>query len=300
MQNTQNKPIIGWIGTGVMGRWMCHHILPLSSQTLVYNRTKHKTEPLVSEGALPVHSPKDIVEKAQIIFTIVGHPSDVEEVYFGEQGLLKHIKPGTLLVDMTTTKPSIAKRIYEAAKMKGCESVDAPVSGGDVGARDAKLSIMAGGSPEAYKQVEPFFAAMGKSYALQGGPGSGQHTKMSNQIVIAGTMIGVCESLVYARKAGLDGNALVNTIGRGAAACWTLDNLAPRVLKGDFNPGFMVDHFVKDMGIALEEARAMGLALPGLALVQQLYIALQGAGGGKLGTQSLVKALDRLNNTTIE
>lgn len=286
---------VGWIGTGVMGRWMCHHILPMAERTLVYNRTKSKTEPLVSEGALAVDSPAEIASESDIVFTIVGHPSDVEEVYFGEQGLLNNAKPGTVFVDMTTTKPSLALRIAEACDKIGCESIDAPVSGGDVGAREGKLSIMAGGSKQAYDRVEPFFKLMGKSYALQGGPGTGQHTKMCNQIVIAGTMIGVCESLVYAQRAGLDGEKLIQTISKGAAGCWTLDNLAPRVLKEDFKPGFMVDHFIKDMGIALEEARNMGLSLPGLALVQQLYIALQGAGNGTMGTQALVLALERLN-----
>lgn len=285
---------VGWIGTGVMGRWMCSHILPLANEMYVYNRTKSKTEPLVKEGAIALDSPKEVAEKAQIIFTIVGHPSDVEEVYFGENGLLKGAREGTIFVDMTTTKPSLAKKIFDAAKKIGCSSIDAPVSGGDVGAREARLSIMAGGEEDAYATIEPFFAKMGKNYQLQGVAGAGQHTKMANQIAIAGTMIGVSEALVYAKKAGLDGQTMVNTIAKGAAACWTLDNLAPRVLKGDFEPGFMIDHFVKDMGIALEEARDMGIALPGLALVEQLYIALAGAGEGRKGTQALILALERV------
>jgi 3-hydroxyisobutyrate dehydrogenase len=272
--------------------------MPLAERTLVYNRTKSKTEPLVSEGAEAVDSPALIAEEADIIFTIVGHPADVEEVYFGESGLLDNARPNTLFVDMTTTKPSLALRIAQACENIGCESLDAPVSGGDVGARNGALSIMVGGSEQAYARIEPFFERMGKSFALQGGPGSGQHTKMCNQIVIAGTMIGVCESLVYGHRAGLDGEKLVQTISKGAAGCWTLDNLAPRVLKEDFTPGFMIDHFIKDMGIALEEAEQMGLSLPGLALVKQLYIALQGAGNGKLGTQALVLALERLNGAS--
>lgn len=292
------KPIVGWVGTGVMGRWMCEHIMDLASQVLVYNRTKEKTDPLVSLGAIAVDNPAAIAKQAKIIFTIVGHPSDVEEVYFGEQGLLAEATEGTIFVDMTTTKPSLAKQIAVAAKKKGCYSIDAPVSGGDVGAREGKLSIMAGGDEKIFTQLSPFFDKMGKSYVLQGEAGAGQHTKMCNQIVIAGTMIGVSEALVYARRAGLDGQALVSTIAKGAAGCWTLDNLAPRVLKEDFNPGFMIDHFVKDMGIALEESRNMGLALPGLALVQQLYIALQGTGDGEKGTQALVLALDRLNRNS--
>ncbi|WP_422481738.1 NAD(P)-dependent oxidoreductase [Pleomorphochaeta sp. DL1XJH-081] len=295
--NTATLGAVGWIGTGVMGRWMAHHIVPLASPLYVYNRTKSKTAPLVSEGATAVDLPKEIAEKCRIIFTIVGHPSDVEAVYFGENGLLQHAQEGTIFIDMTTTKPSLAIEINKAAKKIGCDSIDAPVSGGDVGARNGQLSIMAGGTKESFEKILPFFQEMGKSAVLQGPAGSGQHTKMCNQIVIAGTMIGVSESLLYARKAGLDGETLVQTIGKGAAGCWTLDNLAPRVLKDDFKPGFMIDHFIKDMGIALEESKNMGLALPGLALVQQLYIALQGAGEGSNGTQALVKALDRLNST---
>lgn len=294
MNANEAKPTIGWIGTGVMGRWMCHHILGAAQVAYVYNRSMDKTAPLVEEGAVAATSVADIARKANLIFTIVGHPSDVEEVYFGPAGLLANAQPRTIFVDMTTTKPSLAKQIHEAALERGCESIDAPVSGGDVGAREGRLSIMAGGLAETYAAVEPYFAKMGKAYRLVGGPGAGQHTKMCNQIVIAGTMIGVCESLVYAKKAGLDGEVMVSTIAKGAAACWSLDNLAPRVLKGDFNPGFMIDHFVKDMGIALAESRSMGIALPGLALVEQLYVALKGSGQGALGTQALVLALERL------
>lgn len=295
MNMSQNKPTVGWIGTGVMGRWMCTHILPLAKTTYVYNRTMSKTDPLVAEGAVAVKSFAELAGQSDIIFTIVGHPSDVEEVYFGEHGIIENARKGTIFVDMTTTKPSLSKKIFETAKAAGCRSIDAPVSGGDVGAREARLSIMAGGEPETYAIVEPFFAKMGKNHMLQGGPGAGQHTKMCNQIAIAGTMIGVSEALVYARKAGLDGCKMVETIAKGAAGCWTLDNLAPRVLKGDLKSGFMIEHFVKDMGIALEESRNMGIALPGLALVEQLYIALKGAGQGTLGTQALVLAIDRLN-----
>lgn len=299
MVNEQQKPVVGWIGTGVMGRWMCHHIMPLASRTVVCNRTKAKTEPLVAEGAVALDSPASVAREADIIFTIVGHPRDVENVYFGTDGIVENAKSGTLFVDMTTTKPSLAVRINDAARKIGCNSIDAPVSGGDVGAREARLTIMAGGDSEAFDRVKPFFAVMGTSVVLQGGAGSGQHAKMCNQIVIAGTMIGVCESLVYARKAGLDGALLVKTISSGAAGCWTLDNLAPRVLSGDFAPGFMIDHFVKDMGIALEESRRLGLALPGLALVDQLYTAMQGSGQGALGTQALVLALDRLSSAGV-
>lgn len=295
MTDTFAHPTVGWIGTGVMGRWMCHHILPLASRTFVYNRTMAKVEPLLAEGAIAAASPADVADKADIVFTMVGLPEDVETIYFGENGLFSVPCAGKLFVDMTTTKPILAKRIFEAAHQKGAESLDAPVSGGDRGAREGLLTIMVGGEREAFLRARVFFEAMGKTIVHHGGPGAGQHTKMCNQIAIAGTMIGVCESLLYARKAGLDAFQMVETIRTGAAACWTLDNLAPRILKGDYQPGFYIDHFVKDMGIALEEAKRMFISLPGLALVHQLYIAMQGAQEGSLGTQALVLALDRLN-----
>lgn len=292
---SKDRPVIGWIGTGVMGRWMCHHLIAAGYQAVVYNRTISKTRPLIEEGAILAKDSCEVAQKSDIIFTMVGFPSDVEECYFGADGIFAGAKPGSIFVDMTTTKPSLAIMINEKAKQIGCDSIDAPVSGGDVGAREAKLSIMAGGSQETYEAVLPFFNIMGKSVVLEGGPGAGQHTKMANQITIAGTMIGVCESLLYAHKAGLDLNTMVGTISKGAAGCWTLDNLAPRIIKGDYAPGFFIDHFVKDMGIALEEARRMHISLPGLALVNQLYVALQGTGNGKNGTQALVLALDRIS-----
>ena len=294
MKHDEKKPIVGWIGTGVMGKSMCSHIMPLASSTIVYNRSVSKTEDLVRAGAIRANSPAEVARQSDIIFTIVGYPEDVEEVYFGKSGIFTTLQSGKILVDMTTTKPSLAIRIHERAKEIGCDSIDAPVSGGDVGAREARLSIMAGGTRETFDTVLPFFNAMGTSVRLQGNPGAGQHTKMSNQIVIAGTMIGVCEALVYAKKARLDLEAMVATISKGAAGCWTLDNLAPRILNHNYGPGFFIDHFVKDMGIALEEAQKMGLCLPGLALVRQLYIAMQGAGLGKYGTQALILALDRI------
>jgi len=289
------NPVVGWIGTGVMGRWMCHHIMPLASKTIVYNRTLSKLDPLIAEGAIIAGSPAEVALQADIIFTMVGYPKDVEEVYFGTNGVFCGASEGKICIDMTTTSPSLAVRIYKAAIKSGCTSIDAPVSGGDVGAKEASLSIMAGGDELVFQKIAPFLSAMGKTIALQGRPGSGQHTKMCNQIVIAGTMIGVCEALLYARKAGLDMDLMVRTISKGAAGCWSLDNYAPRILKGDYQPGFLIDHFIKDMGIALEEAQAMHIALPGLALVRQLYIALQGSGHGRLGTQAFVLALDRIS-----
>ena len=286
---------IGWIGTGVMGRWMCQHIMDLGYQTNVYNRTPAKADSLISNGAIWGDSPQAIAEKSDVIFTIVGFPDDVRQVYFGENGILAGVRSGSVVVDMTTTEPSLALDVYEHAKTKGVFAIDAPVSGGDVGAKEARLAIMIGGDESAVQIVQPLFAAMGKNIVYQGAAGSGQHTKMCNQITIAGTMIGVCEALVYGAKAGLDLETMLSTISKGAAGCWSLDNLAPRVLKRDFNPGFFVEHFIKDMGIALAEAKQMKLSLPGLALVHQLYLAVEAKGNGRLGTQALTLALEQMS-----
>jgi 3-hydroxyisobutyrate dehydrogenase len=291
--------ICAFIGLGVMGHSMCAHLLDAGLEMHVFNRTKSKADALVQKGAIWEESPKAIAQQCTVVFTMLGYPQDVEEVYFGEKGLLAGAKPGTVFVDMTTTKPSLAARIATEAEKKGCMALDAPVSGGDTGARNATLSIMVGGEKATFDRVLPLFRLMGKNITLEGGPGTGQHTKMANQIVIAGTMGGVCEALLYAKKAGLDLEKMIATIKCGAAGCWTLDNLAPRIIKGDYNPGFFIDHFVKDMGIALEESRSMGIALPCLALVQQLYIAMQGMDYGKLGTQALVLALDTLSGSSL-
>jgi 3-hydroxyisobutyrate dehydrogenase len=222
-------------------------------------------------------------------------PEDVETVYFGENGIFETVREGTILIDMTTTKPSLAVKIFKEAAKKGCTSVDAPVSGGEVGAINGALSIMIGGEKEVVDTLMPVFDVFGKNMVYQGSAGSGQHTKMCNQITIAGTMIGVCESLVYGKKAGLDLHTMLNSISKGAAGCWSLDVLAPKVVDGDFNPGFMVDHFVKDLGIALEEAEAMKLSLPGLALVKQMYLSLQAQGQGRAGTQALYQVIEKLS-----
>ena len=296
MMRKDDKPIVGWIGTGVMGRWMCAHIMPLASKTIVYNRSAAKTSPLVEAGAIRAESIAELASQADIIFSIVGYPSDVQEIYFGPAGIFENIRPGTIVVDMTTTKPSLATRISTTAIQHGCTALDAPVSGGDVGAREARLSIMAGGDEQTYQPSCPFSKPWEGHHPARVA-GSGQHTKMANQIVIAGTMIGVCEALVYAKEAGLDLGKLVETINR-AAGCWTLDNLAGQVLKGDYQPGFMIDHFVKDMGIALEVAEELKLFMPGLALVRQLYVSMQAAGQGMLGTQALVLALERIAQGT--
>ncbi|MCS7192345.1 MAG: NAD(P)-dependent oxidoreductase [Armatimonadetes bacterium] len=294
-----SKTMVGWIGTGVMGRWMCQHVMNKGYQVTVYNRTKEKAQPLLDKGARWANSPKEVAEQSDLIFTIVGFPKDVREVYFGKEGILAGTKPNMILVDMTTTEPSLAKEIYEAAKARGATALDAPVSGGDVGAREARLSIMVGGDKEAFEAILPIFEAMGKNIVYQGGPGSGQHTKMCNQIVIAGTMIGVCEALLYGYKAGLNLETVLQSISKGAAACWTLDNLAPRILQRNFEPGFFVEHFVKDMEIVLKESAQMNLVLPGLALVHQLYLALKANGHGKKGTHALMLALEQLSNTKV-
>jgi 3-hydroxyisobutyrate dehydrogenase len=236
-----------------------------------------------------------VAEASDIVFTMVGFPRDVREVYFGPDGVLAGVRAGSILVDMTTTEPTLAREIDEAARAKGAAAVDAPVSGGDVGARNQTLSIMIGGAPETVAAVMPLFQVLGKNIVRQGGPGAGQHTKMCNQIVIAGTMIGVCESLLYAYRAGLNPETMLQSIKTGAAGCWSLENLVPRILKGNFEPGFLVEHFVKDMGIALAEAQRLGLSMPGLAVVHQLYVALQAQGHGRRGTQALLLALEHLS-----
>ncbi|SPF49172.1 Uncharacterized oxidoreductase YkwC [Syntrophobacter sp. SbD1] len=293
------KTRIGWIGTGVMGLSMCGHIMEKGYGTTVFSRTKQKTLPLVEKGGVWVDSPRQCAENSDVIFTMLGFPEDVREVYFGGGGILEALRPGVILVDMTTTEPSLSAQIYQAATKLGAFAVDAPVSGGDVGARNATLSIMTGGDREVVEAIRPILETMGRNIVHQGPAGAGQHTKMCNQIVIAGTMIGVCESLLYGFKAGLDLPTMLSSIQGGAAKCWSLDNLAPRILRRDFTPGFFVEHFIKDMGIALKESARMGLFLPGLALVQQLYLAVRSLGHGKAGTQALMLALEQMSNTQV-
>lgn len=288
---------IGWIGCGVMGQAMCGHLLKAGFPVFLHSRTRSKAEVLLREGARWSASPAEVAAQSEIIFTMLGYPRDVEDVYFGELGILSALHPGQILVDMTTTKAELAKKIFTAARAKGATSLDAPVSGGDVGAKNAMLTIMVGGEESAFVKILPLFEKLGKTVVHQGGAGSGQHAKLVNQIVIAGTMIGVCEAIVYAQRAGLDLPKVLACISRGAAGCWTLDNLVPRILKNDFAPGFFVDHFVKDMEIALEESRRMGLKLSGLDLVHQLYQKLQKMGHGRLGTQALYLALKENSNS---
>jgi 3-hydroxyisobutyrate dehydrogenase len=285
------KTRLGWIGTGVMGSSMCGHLLAKGFAVMVTNRTRAKAEPLVAKGAVWADTPRALAEKSDIVFSIVGYPRDVRQVLLGDDGALAGAKAGAILVDMTTSEPSLAVEIAERAKERGVHAVDAPVSGGDIGAREARLSIMIGGDVQVVAALQPCWEAMGKTIVHQGPAGAGQHTKMVNQTLIATGMIGVCEALLYAHRAGLDLNTVLQSVGPGAAGSWSLANYGPRMINGDFKPGFYVEHFIKDMGIALAEARRMDLALPGLALAEQLYVALKAQGHGRSGTQSLVLAL---------
>src|SRR3954447_21951931 len=289
------KTRIGWIGTGVMGRWMCQHAISKGFSATVYNRSKDKLQPLIDLGARAADSPKAVAENSDIVFAIVGFPKDVREVFLGTNGALAGSKPGTVLVDMTTSEPTLAKEIYETAKAKGVAALDAPVSGGDVGAKNAALSIMIGGDKDVVAAVQPVFEAMGKTIVHQGGAGAGQHTKMVNQILISSNMIAVCEALLYGYKAGLDLETVFKSVTVGAAGSKALEVLGPRMLRRDFEPGFYVEHFIKDMGIALAEAEKMNLCLPGLALAKQLYEAVRAQGYGRKGTQALLLALETLN-----
>ncbi len=286
---------IGWIGTGVMGSSMCGHLLDKHFACTVYNRTRAKAATLLDKGAAWADSPRAVAEQSDVVFTIVGFPADVRQVVLGDEGTLAGSKPGTILVDMTTSEPSLAIEIAHAARQKDVWSIDAPVSGGDVGAREARLSIMIGGEKDAVEALAPCWQAMGKTIVHQGGPGAGQHTKMVNQTLIAGNMVGVCEALLYAYRAGLDLNTVMQSVASGAAGSWSLSNLGPRIINNNFDPGFFVEHFIKDMRIALDEADRMGLALPGLALAKQLYLALQAQGHGRDGTHALQLALAALS-----
>lgn len=294
---TPGKTRLGWIGAGVMGTSMCSHLIRRGFSMTVYSRTRAKTQPLVALGARYAENPRLVAEASDVVFSIVGFPKDVREVMLGADGALAGSRPGMVLVDMTTSDPSLAAEIAEAAAARGVYSIDAPVSGGDVGAKEARLSIMIGGDRQAFEALRPCWEAMGRTIVHQGGPGAGQHTKMVNQVLIASNMIGVCEALLYGYKAGLDLNTVMESVASGAAGSWSLSNLGPRIINGRFEPGFFVEHFIKDMGIALAEAERMGLSLPGLALANQLYLALRSQGHGRDGTHSLMLALASLSGT---
>lgn len=295
LEISPQKTRLGFIGTGVMGRSMCGHLVAAGYQTAVYSRTKEKAAELIERGAAWAASPRDVAVAADVIISIVGFPSDVRQVLLGENGALAGCKAGNVIVDMTTSEPSLAVEIAEQAKKHGVISIDAPVSGGDVGARNATLSIMIGGDADTVAALEPIWRAMGSKWIRQGGPGAGQHTKMVNQILIATGMIGVCEALLYGYKAGLNLETVLESVASGAAGSWSLSNYGPRIIAGNFDPGFFVEHFIKDMGIALAESRRMGLAVPGLALAEQLYQAVAAQGHARKGTHSLMLALAHIS-----
>ena len=282
---------IGWIGLGVMGRSMCQHLCATGYRMTVFTRTATKAEDVCNQGANWADSPVDVVAASDVVFTMLGYPADVRSVYLGKDGLIASAKSGTILIDMTTSEPLLAMEIARKGEQRGLSCVDAPVSGGDVGAREGTLSIMLGGGPKVCDDLDPLLRILGATVVYQGSPGMGQHTKMVNQTLIANGMVGVCEALLYAYRAGLDLQTVLESVASGAAGSWSLTHLAPRILQGDFEPGFFVEHFVKDMGIALQEARRMNLSLPGLALAEQLYLALVAQGHGRSGTQALQLAL---------
>jgi 3-hydroxyisobutyrate dehydrogenase len=295
MQIAPQQTRIGWIGTGVMGRSMCGHLLDAGYQVTLFNRTKNKASELIDRGGLWADSPRDVAAASDVVISIVGTPDDVRAVILGNDGALAGSKEAAVLVDMTTSRPALSVEIAQRAAERGVVSIDAPVSGGDVGARNATLSIMIGGDAEAIAALEPIWKTLGSKWVRQGGPGAGQHTKMVNQTLIATGMIGVCEGLLYGYKAGLDLETVLESVASGAAGSWSLSNYGPRMMLNNFDPGFFVAHFLKDMGIALEEARRMGLALPGLALAEQLYQAVAAQGHARKGTHALMLALAQMS-----
>lgn len=281
---------VGFIGTGVMGRSMALNLISAGAALAVHTRTREKAADVVAAGAAWAASVGEAVADAEIVVSIVGFPEDVREVYLGGDGVLAAARHGTVAVDMTTSRPSLAREIHAAAAARGIRTLDAPVSGGDVGAREGTLSIMVGGDREAFETALPALESMGKRVVLQGPAGSGQHAKLCNQIAIASNMLGVMEALLYARHAGLDPMIVLESIGAGAAGSWSLENLYPRVVAGDFAPGFYVEHFLKDIRIARAEADAMGIELPGLALAESMYERVVALGGARQGTQALYRA----------
>jgi len=296
---TPGATTIGWIGTGLMGAPMCGHLIKAGYDAVLTTRTREKAEPLLEAGAVWAESPAEVTKKADVVFTIVGFPSDVREVYLGESGILDNVKKGQILVDMTTTEPTLAQQIATAAAEKGAAAIDAPVSGGDVGAKNASLSIMVGGDEAAVQAIMPTLEVMGKAIGYQGGPGTGQHTKMCNQITLSGTMTGVAQALIYGARAGLDLERLVGSISKGAAGCWVLDNLAPKMIVHDFAPGFYVEHYLKDLEIALQEAEMMEIDLPGLRQATELYKQVVMLGHGRSSYHALLLALEKISNIDI-
>lgn len=300
MQFAPGKTTVGWIGTGVMGNSMCGHLINAGYSAVVYNRTKERAQALIEKGAKWAATPKEVAEQADVVFTIVGFPKDVREVILGETGVMKGLKTGGVVVDMTTSNPSLAQEIATEATKKGCHAVDAPVSGGDIGAREARLTIMIGGEADVVTALNPLLACMGKTIKHLGPAGSGQHTKMVNQILISTMMVGLVEGLLYGQKAGLNLEEVINTVSQGAAGSWSLNNYGPRILRGNYDPGFFVEHFIKDMEIVKEESKRMNLCLPGLDLALELYNQLKQLGHGRKGTHALMMALENINRTKFE
>jgi 3-hydroxyisobutyrate dehydrogenase len=286
---------IAWIGTGVMGTSMCGRLMDAGHSAVVNNRTRSKADKLVERGAAWADTPRAAAESADVVFLMVGHPSDVRECVFGADGALAGCRKGTILVDMTTSQPALAVEIAGEAEKRGIVAIDAPVSGGDVGARGGTLSIMIGGDAATVEKLEPFWKSMGSKWVLHGGPGAGQHAKMVNQTLVAAGMVGICEALLYAHRAGLDLNKVLESVSSGAAGSWALSNLAPRIIRGDFAPGFYVEHFLKDLKIILEESKRMNLQLPGVELAERVYKEAAALGHSRSGTQSLIFALAKLN-----
>ncbi len=292
---TPDRTRLGWIGTGVMGKSMCGHLLAAGYRVAVHNRTQAKAEMLVEKGGVWADSPQAVAEQSDVVFSIVGYPHDVEEVLLGQHGVLAGCRAGSVHVDMTTSRPSLAAQIAEAATHQQVVSIDAPVSGGDIGARNATLSIMIGGDRETVEALAPCWEALGKTWIWQGGPGAGQHAKMVNQTLIATNMIGVCEALLYGYRAGLDLQKVMQSVATGAAGSWSLANLGPRIIAGNFDPGFFVEHFIKDLDIALAEAERMELKLPGLKLARELYGRLAERGHAREGTHALMLTLAEMS-----
>ncbi len=286
---------IGWVGTGVMGHSMCRHLMEAGFQVSLYSRTREKAADLIASGASWCDSPREVAEASDVVFSIVGMPSDVREVFLSDQGVLAGCQPGNIVVDMTTSEPQLAIEIAEAAQALKVHAVDAPVSGGDIGAKSGTLSIMIGGAADVVAALEPCWKAMGKTYVRQGEAGCGQHAKIVNQILVAAGMIGVCESLLYAQQSGLNLETVLKSVSSGAAGSWALSNLAPRIVSGQFDPGFFVDHFVKDLGIAMQESKRMSLKLPGLELACELYDRVVERGDGQLGTHALQMTLSEMS-----
>ena len=280
---------IAFIGTGVMGRSMAGHLQKAGHTLHVFNRTREKAQALVDAGAKWHDSAGAAAAQADVVITMLGFPTDVEQTYLGAGGIVEKAKPGALLIDMTTSSPVLARKVAEAGAKRGLASLDAPVSGGDLGAREARLVIMVGGDAKAFERAKPLFEIMGKNIALHGGPGAGQYCKMANQIAVAVGMVAWCEALAYAKKAGLDPNAVHASISGGAAGSWALTNLAPRALSDNYAPGFYVKHIIKDIKIALDSAAEMKLELPGLATAKKLYEDVAARGWQDSGTQALYR-----------